>query len=129
MPRRLFVDCDDTLVLWLGEDGEVDGGPNPYGGGREKWRRNDDLIKMIEAVRFNYDEVVVWTGGGSDYARVWRDRLLPWAHHAIAKDTRIPSAADLCIDDADIRVAAPVVTWQEFVAQRVAPSTAAGEER
>ena len=81
---RLFIDCDDTLVLWLGEDGEGDGGPNPYGGGKEKWEPNRALIAAIESSREEYEEVVVWTGGGSDYARVWRDRLLPWAHHAIA---------------------------------------------
>ena len=28
---RLYVDCDDTLVLWLDGDDKVLGGPNPYG--------------------------------------------------------------------------------------------------
>ena len=123
---RLFIDCDDTLVLWLGEDGEVDGGPNPYGGGKEKWEPNRALIAAIESSREEYEEVVVWTGGGSDYARVWRDRLLPWAHHAIAKDTRIPGSEDVCVDDAVLRVAAALLTPQEFIEEsRPAPDTEA----
>lgn len=42
-------------------------------------------------------------------------RIYPEAADAISKDTRIPRPGDLCVDDMPIKVACPVLTWQQFV--------------
>jgi hypothetical protein len=115
---RLYVDCDDTLVLWLDGDGDVADGPNPYGTGPDRWKPNEGLIIALENWRMRHpeiDEIVLWTGGGTDYAQLWLRRVYPAADDAISKDTRIPRPDDLCVDDMPIKVACPVVTWQQFV--------------
>ena len=112
---RLFVDCDDTLVIWLDGDDQPLEGQNPYGGGSQTWKFNDDLIRAIEERHGGY--IVVWSGGGEDYARRWLDRLGWTEAEAISKDISLPEPGDLCIDDQPIKVACPVMTWQEFVAE------------
>lgn len=114
---RLFVDCDDTLVLWLDDDGDVAAGPNPYGNASDRWKANTDLVAALNEWNENTlgSEIILWTGGGIAYARVWEQRIYPEAADAISKDTRIPGPDDLCIDDMPIKVACPVVTWQQFV--------------
>ena len=112
---RLFVDCDDTLIIWLNEHDQPLEGQNPYGGGSQRWKFNDELVKAVLSVSLKW-QVVVWSGGGSDYAGDWRDRIdWPLANVA-SKDIRLPEPDDLCIDDQPIKVACPVLTWQEFVA-------------
>ncbi len=114
---RLYVDCDDTLVLWLDGDGDVAEGPNPYGTDGDRWKANAELVEAIGEWERNTPggEIILWTGGGKAYARVWEQRIYPEAADAISKDMRIPGADDLCIDDMPIKVACPVVTWQQFV--------------
>jgi len=120
---RVFVDCDDTLVLWLGEEGQPLEGQNPYGGGAERWRWNHQLVGFLLVLEFMMPEaeIVIWSGGGEQYARTWRDRLAAvfpvvegWA--CASKDTRVPTAEDTCIDDAELTVPAEVVTWQDVMA-------------
>lgn len=117
---RLFVDCDDTLVRWLGEDGQPLEGQNPYGGGAERWEFNAPLVASV--VRFANEkraDVVVWSGGGADYARVWASRL-GWEHFVegwASKDPRLVTADDVCVDDAPIRTAGRLLTPDEFVAE------------
>ncbi len=119
--RRLFVDCDDTLVLWFNGDEHTEGvllpGPNPYGGGAERWKPNLLLIEALDAWREAnpHHQIIIWSGGGTDYAESWRRRLYPDADGAISKDTRLPFSSDLCIDDQLLKVACPAMTWQEFV--------------
>ncbi len=118
---RLFVDCDDTLVLWFNGDEQTEGvllpGPNPYGAGADRWKPNVALMDALDAWRRANPEgeLILWTGGGLDYAQLWQRRVYRQADDAISKDTRIPFSSDLCIDDMPIKVACPVVTWQEFV--------------
>ncbi len=119
--RRLFVDCDDTLVLWLDDEGDVADGPNPYGNGHEHWKPNEELVIALENWRMRHptiDEIILWSGGGTDWARSWLRRIYPAADGAISKDPRIPRSDDLCVDDDDTllrKVACPLVTWQQFV--------------
>lgn len=130
--RRLWVDCDDTLVRWLGEDGQALEGQNPYGGGSERWEANAELVEAIRAwMRANEADdprLIVWSGGGYDYARVWADRILPgeW-HMAVSKDIALPQYEDVCVDDAPIKVRATLYTPADFVASRPADSTQGGE--
>jgi len=61
----LFLDCDGTLVLW---------GDNGAGGINTDYTINVPLIEAVnewqsrDPGRF----VIVWSGGGKDYAERWR---------------------------------------------------------
>jgi len=71
--KRLFVDCDDTLALFEGE------GIHPYGLLHGlPWKPNKPLIQRIKDFRAKNPDalIVIWSGGGEDYARVWMERLL-----------------------------------------------------
>jgi len=89
----LYIDIDDTLVTWLSDEG----GPHPYGHAAKDWRVNADVLAVAET----WDgPLVVWSGGGRDYAEMWARRLLPhlqWT--AEAKFNAIPGPGDLFIDD------------------------------
>lgn len=66
----VFVDVDDTLVLYKG------GSTHPYGViNGEAYEPNTDLIERLK----NFTgRIIVWSGGGKDYARqVARLLLLP----------------------------------------------------
>ena len=63
----LFVDCDDTLVLYL----EV--GPNPYGiYWGTPYEVNHRLVEGMLRFGERYPEalIVVWSGGGLEYAEM-----------------------------------------------------------
>lgn len=95
MPR-LFVDCDDTLILW-GDSPEPDG---LYHG--DKYELNVPLMGLISCILDEHREyeLVVWSGGGIDYADRWASRCFPERNWSIAaKDMRTPQADDICIDD------------------------------
>lgn len=117
---RLFVDVDDTLVRWLGGTD-----PHPYGYGAEKWEVNEAVLAYIRAWKKEnpYGYVVIWSGGGADYAETWAQRLLPGEFGvAVGKqpvfplqdsDTFIDDSpyrqwAHLCIDPKSLEVAADV---------------------
>ena len=106
----LFVDCDDTLILWDTE---------PNGLGSYGYHLNHELIEaVLKYMAITKDNLVVWSGGGEEYARRWARCSFPdteW--EAISKDITLPDAEldDVCVDDMDIIPAAPVFTWQEFV--------------
>ena len=73
MPR-LFVDCDDTLVKYQDR-----GDPTPYGVKYGvPWLPNERLINGVIAYRHAHPEalIVVWSGGGQEYAQMWADKLL-----------------------------------------------------
>ncbi len=113
----LFVDVDDTLILWLDEGGQHD----PFGIVGDAWKPNTRLILEIERWVDTHpnDRVVVWSGGGEDYARMWGQRVLHHIpHKAIEKagpTLYLPFSTDLCIDDMMIEVRSPVanpLTWK-----------------
>lgn len=131
MPR-LFVDCDDTLVLWLDGDGTPLGGQNPYGGGSDKYELNQALIDAVVDFMDTHREyeLVVWSGGGAQYAKGWADRCFPfkdllnddtdrrnWLQraHVRTKDINLPQASDICVDDQPLAVNGACMTWQAFV--------------
>ena len=58
--NTLYVDIDGTLVTWL-PDGST-------------WQVNTDVLAKALAWE---GPVVLWSGGGRDYAEMWGDRLLP----------------------------------------------------
>lgn len=92
---RLFVDVDDTLILWPKVEESrgllVSGDP----------KANPAVIRFVERLRaFHQEEltVVIWSLGGADYARKHATPLLRF-DHAWDK-TPIPvERGDLFIDD------------------------------
>jgi hypothetical protein len=72
--KRVFVDCDDTLIIY--KDG---GTVHPYGVDYGEYYINESLAESIK--NFVYDNpcalVVIWSGGGADYARRIADIVLP----------------------------------------------------
>lgn len=93
MPR-LFVDVDDTLILWPGLGSLLD---------EEDWPKpNFDVIEFVERWdRANPDgKVIVWSLGGADYARKWAYTLLPGHYEdAYDKHPKPHLNGDLYIDD------------------------------
>lgn len=113
---RLFVDCDDTLVLYDSE-GEV----HPYGFVRDTpYHFNETLIAFIWGFRAKYPEalIVIWSGGGSDYAlRVALEAGLGGLDiAALVKDRTtfyLVGKDDIVVDDQALGVAA-VITPPDF---------------
>ena len=69
---NLFVDCDDTLIIYDVE------GPNPYGFyNNTPYIFNEPLLAGVK--QFHIDNphslIVIWSGGGFDYAKMWCIRL------------------------------------------------------
>lgn len=106
----LFVDCDDTLVVW--DDAALmkqRGAFNEFTS--TDWAFNPKVVALIEATPTG----VIWTGGGIEYARLWLNRLERklgrrldgWI--ALSKYTPLPKAGDTCIDDMPIKVACEVI--------------------
>lgn len=119
---RLFVDCDDTLVLWTDASGAVeDDRGHPYGAGAKGWKPNEALIDCITRRRAEFETVIVWSGGGAEYAGKWLERLLPWADFCASKDIKLPRADDLCVDDATLTVAGRLITPQQFIEESRTP--------
>lgn len=119
---KLFVDCDDTLILWKGDPDPVSGlyPANAY----------DPNTKLISAIKkwwrlHDFDSIVVWSGGGEAYASRWAMKFLIWQEKgmmvkgyqfAISKDITLPTEEDICIDDQVLKVKGTLLTADEFIA-------------
>ena len=91
---RLFVDVDDTLILWekVQRDDSF----------LTKYEPNQAVIHFVRAFRDFHPghEVIVWSLGGQDYAAKHAADHLPGLHDECrAKYPAIPAAGDLFIDD------------------------------
>jgi len=79
----LYIDVDDTLVIW-GADGE-------------SWEINGSVIEF--AKRWE-GKIVVWSGGGLDYADTWARRALPMVKWTASPKFNPPvKDGDVFIDD------------------------------
>ena len=108
---RLFVDVDDTLILYDSE-GEV----HPYGIWRhDPYRVNTKLIGFINLFRVKWPEamVVIWSGGGANYARMAADAVLSGVKvTTLLKDRDtfgLVRENDIVVDDQDLKVDCPVL--------------------
>lgn len=73
MSKRLFVDVDDTLVLY-----ENDNLQNSYGVfWGVAWRPNEVLIKGMRDYRRDNPNalIIMWSGGGREYAKMFAGML------------------------------------------------------
>ncbi len=108
---RLFVDCDDTLILYDSE-GEV----HPYGFVRdEPYRINDTLVAFVKAFYAKYPDalITIWSGGGDQYAAQVAKEVGLGEIDAlcIIKDRTTFSLVgedDIVVDDQELEVAATV---------------------
>ena len=101
----LFVDCDDTLVVWHDSDIKKKGSFNEFIS--SDWHFNENIVKVIETWAAS-DGVVIWSGGGVDYAALWRNRFERHIGRnteifASTKEVRLPLLGDIVIDDMPIR--------------------------
>lgn len=67
---RLFVDCDDTLLLFGYPDADPDSA-TPYGFWRDvPYTINQPLVAFMRAFREKHEDalIVIWSGGGEQYA-------------------------------------------------------------
>lgn len=91
---RLFVDVDDTLILWSKE--------MKNGLYATKYEPNGDVIHFVREFRQFHPghEVIVWSLGGKDYAAKHAADHLPGLHDECrSKYPALPAAGDLFIDD------------------------------
>lgn len=92
---RLYVDVDDTLILW----------PKVQEGGlvvADVATPNGDVIRFVERWKGYHGDagsVIVWSLGGEDYAAAWGRKCLSVPHEAMAKGPILPTPGDLFIDD------------------------------
>ena len=99
---NLWVDCDDTLVIYHDTVTKTHPYGDHYG---TPWHANEPLIVGIRAFRRIYPKalIVIWSGGGLLYAKTWMDRLLPGLEAvAFGKNPQISSlikADDIVVDD------------------------------
>ena len=88
----LFIDCDDTLVLW-----------DDVKGVNTSWKPNFPLIRAVLLWREKQpgEEVVVWSGGGADYALGWAKKLLGTFMFDTVTDKYLNSikSGDIWVDD------------------------------
>jgi len=99
MPR-LFVDVDDTLILY------DKAGPNPYGVYMgTPYSINERLVEGIREFA-NSGLVTVWSGGGRDYVIEWLKKLgLDDVAFAMTKDAstlHFIEEDSIVVDDMDV---------------------------
>ena len=109
--QRLFVDCDDTLILFDSE-GEI----HPFGFWRDDpYRINEPLVAFIQRFREENPDalIVIWSGGGHNYARAIANEVLPdtevWALTKDRMTFPLVNEEDIVVDDMDIKVSAKVL--------------------
>lgn len=94
--RTLFVDCDDTLIIWMRTTSQR---------GDRLWEPNWDVIAAMERWMAAGGTVVVWADKGAAYAATWARKAAP---HLVVetdrKDLSRPQAGDATIDDMRLAV-------------------------
>ena len=115
---RIFVDCDDTLILYPGDGQHLFCVFTPWIAATKGWKSNEVLIARIR--RFDGD-VFIWSSGGREYAKRIARVLLPGVSATfLAKDKdsfRLVREGDIVVDDHHIPVGVKIFghleTWEE----------------
>lgn len=117
---KLFVDVDDTLIIWnkfLTSETTV----THSKGEIVNWRPNYGLIAFIRAWP---GDIVIWSLGGSDYARKMAEKVLPKhiLQRCVFEDRfpKVPDRAHLFIDDDP---------FESYESQTIHPSAFYEQER
>jgi len=117
--RTVFVDVDDTLIIY--ETGGTHHWGDIYG---EPYTPNQKLIDKLKTFKGN---IVIWSGGGRDYARRVAKKVLPdTLHYFVGSklDGKFkPQPGDIIVDDykglypgfedMGIKVYGPHEDWKE----------------
>lgn len=83
-------DVDDTLIVpAVATDFDID-------------TPNYPVIAMYKWFQEQGNYMIIWSGGGEDYAKMWATKLGLTADEIIAKDLRY-KGIDICFDDSDIK--------------------------
>ena len=90
---KIAFDVDDTLIIPCCATGLDQDVPN-Y-----------DTIAIYCWFQAQGNYMIIWSGGGADYAKMWANRLGLTADEIIAKDTRLKDQIDIAFDDSDINLA------------------------
>ena len=118
---RLFVDCDDTLLLFGYPDDDPDS-VTPYGFWRDvPYTINEPLVAFIRAFYAKYPNalITIWSGGGDQYAAQVAKEVGLGEIDAlcIIKDRTTFSLVgedDIVVDDQELKVAATVTPPDYF---------------
>ena len=103
---RIFIDIDDTLILWDSP------GIHPYGGKNlgDESEVNESLVTHARRHAEEGHQLIFWSGGGKDYAEEMVTWLIPdLAENAIfltKNKTAFPLVQpdDIVVDDQPITV-------------------------
>lgn len=90
---KVAFDVDDTLIIpaiATGFDIDVP---------------NYDTISLFLWFQKQGHYMIIWSGGGQDYARMWAGKLGLIANEIITKTTERKDEIDLAFDDSDIELA------------------------
>lgn len=121
--KRLFVDVDDTLVIY--EDPATEGQPHPYGVYmRIPWHPNIALVAGVRDFRRLYPHalIVIWSSGGQEYATLCADLLFPGLDVTplakVRREFGLVRPDDIVVDDMaeSLRIPAPVLKPDEWPA-------------
>ena len=94
MPRlTVAFDVDDTLIVPAVVTGFVRDVPN-Y-----------ETIAVYRWFQAQGHQMIIWSGGGADYAHQWADRLGLTADYYFDKHDRKALTPDLAFDDSDLTLA------------------------
>jgi hypothetical protein len=94
MTHHLIIafDVDDTLVIPAGIVGDAE-------------VPNYDVIAVYLFLQRQGHRMIIWSGGGADYARMQARRLGLEADEIIAKTVERKNEIDIAFDDSDIELA------------------------
>lgn len=89
----IAFDVDDTLIIpacATGFDRDVP---------------NYETINIYRWFQSQENHMIIWSGGGQDYAKMWAEKLGLEANEIIAKTTDRKDEIDIAFDDSDIELA------------------------
>lgn len=94
-PKKLVIawDIDDCMIIpsvATGFDTDVP---------------NYETIKIYNWFKSQGYYMIIWSGGGKDYAKMWADKLGLEADEYLAKDTRLKDKIDISFDDCIVDLA------------------------
>ncbi len=111
MARRVFIDCDDTLILYQKL------GTNAFGYYMDTpYEINTALVQRIKdwAEAHPEDSIFIWSGGGEWYAKMWMNKLrLGEIATPLAKEPNLIREGDIVVDDVwEVRTHLPHEEWE-----------------
>ena len=89
----IAFDIDDTLII------------PAIATGLDYDTPNYEVILIYRWFQYQGAKMIIWSGGGKDYAEMWARRLGLRADEIIAKTTERSKEIDLAFDDSDIELA------------------------